>query len=95
MGIAFSGWTNPTNAVRDSASIQNRLPGTKYISLGGGNANGRWSSSSLTTVIAAINNGTFAGYGGICFDIEEGDGGLSANFFQVHLLLREIEAFKY
>jgi len=80
MGIAFSGWTNPANATRDSQPIFSRLPNTKYISLGGGNANGRWSNSSLSSVTAAINNNTFRDYQGICFDIEEGDSGLSSGF---------------
>jgi len=80
MGIAFSGWTNSANATRDSQPIVSRLPGTKYISLGGGNANGRWSSSSLSSVTTAINNNTFRDYQGICFDIEEGDSGLSNGF---------------
>jgi len=80
MGIAFSGWADPNEAVSDSAACKNKLPGVKYIDIGGGNANGAWSSSQLNSVINAINNNSFSGYGGICFDVEEGQAGLSSAF---------------
>jgi len=79
-GIAFSGWTNPSSAISDSNAIKNRLPGTKYISLGGGNANGRWTAALINQVNSAIEAGNFAGYGGIAYDIEEGDAGLTGGF---------------
>jgi len=82
IGIAFSGWVDPAKALSDSKAIMGRLPGTKYISLGGGNANGHWSSSALQTINAAINRGDFSGYGGLVYDIEEGDNGLSSLFQQ-------------
>jgi len=66
--------------VSDSSSIKSGLPGSKYISLGGGNAAGRFTSAILGTINTAINNGTFSGYNGIVFDIEEGDSGLYSNF---------------
>jgi len=56
------------------------LPGAKYISLGGGNANGGWSSGALSSITAAINDGKFDGYQGICYDVEQGDSGLSGAF---------------
>jgi hypothetical protein len=79
-GVAFSGWTDPYQALQESSSIKSRLPGRKYISLGGGNSNGRFSYNDLTNIRNAINAGSFAGYDGIVFDIEEGDGGLSDAF---------------
>jgi len=79
-GIAFSGWVNPAQAVSDSNAVKNSLPGTKYISVGGGNKNGAWTSSAVTAVTNAFAAGTFNGYGGICYDVEEGDSGLSGVF---------------
>lgn len=79
-GVAFSGWTDPYKALQDSSKIKSRLPGRKYISLGGGNSNGRFSSTDLKNIQNAIYAGSFAGYDGIVFDIEEGDGGLSEAF---------------
>jgi hypothetical protein len=81
IGIAFSGWANPNNAVSDSNGVKGALPNTKYIALGGGNANGRWTSALLSSVNSAINAGSFSGYAGLCYDIEEGDSGL-ANAFE-------------
>jgi len=80
IGVAFSGWVNPTSAISDSAAVINRLPGRKYISLGGGNANGAWTASALTAVTDAITSNKFTGYQGICYDIEQGDAGLSSHF---------------
>jgi len=79
-GIAFSGWTNPAAALRDSLNVKDKLQGTKWISLGGGNANGRFSASSLDDINTAIDNGDFKDYSGIVFDVEEGDAGLAAKF---------------
>jgi hypothetical protein len=79
-GVAFSGWTDPYKALQDSAAIKSRLPGNKYISLGGGNANGRFSYNDLTNIKNAIYSDAFSGYHGIVFDIEEGDSGLSDAF---------------
>ena len=82
-GIAFSGWTDPAKAVADSAKVVASLPGTKWISLGGGNANGAFPSvASVSAITSAINAGTFAGYSGIVFDIEEGTSGLASAFAQ-------------
>jgi hypothetical protein len=80
LGIAFSGWTDPTNAIQESASIKNRLPGQKFISLGGGNGNGSWDKNKLQAVTDAINEGRFSGYNGIAYDIEEGADGLAVPF---------------
>jgi len=90
LGIAFSGWTNPTSALRDSAPIVPGLPGKKYLSLGGGNHNGYWTANDLTVAKAACQNGDFtrAGYAGIAWDIEEGDAGLSGPFAQAFIACR-------
>jgi hypothetical protein len=80
MGIAFSGYADPNKAVSDSASLKGKLPNVKYIDIGGGDKSGRWSSGQLNSVTSSIQSGAFAGYGGICFDIEEGDSGLANAF---------------
>ena len=82
MGIAFNGWADVYSAISDSAAVQPRLPGAKYLSIGGGNSNGRFTAASLDSLTAAIGAGSIsaAGYDGIVWDIEEGDAGLSAAF---------------
>jgi hypothetical protein len=79
-GVAFSGWSDPYQALQDSGGIKSRLPGRKYISLGGGDADGRFSSNDLTNIKNAIYSDAFYGYDGIVFDIEEGDSGLGDAF---------------
>jgi len=80
IGIAFNGWADPAKAIADSNAVKGRLPGTKFISIGGGNANGAWSSGQLNALNSAINSGNFEGYGGIAYDIEEGSAGLGSLF---------------
>lgn len=80
LAIAFSGWSDPETALEDSVHIKNALAYKKYISLGGGNANGAFTSSSLAALTAAINAGDFDGYDGIAYDVEEGDSGLGLMF---------------
>jgi hypothetical protein len=80
VGVAFSGWADPNSALSDSNSVYSRLPGRKYISLGGGNANGRFTWSNLNSIESHINSGAFSAYQGIVFDIEEGDSGLLSAF---------------
>jgi len=89
IGIAFSGWSNPQSALSDSSQRQPHLPGTKFISIGGGNNNGAWSSSQLNTLNSAISGGSFAGYGGIAYDIEEGAGGLGSLFAESFRLAKQ------
>lgn len=81
-GIAFSGWTDPTLALYESSLVYNQLPAMKWISLGGGNANGRFTLSSVNTIYNAIANGKFSGWRGLVFDIEIGDAGLYPAFAQ-------------
>jgi len=80
LGVAFSGYANPNDAVKDSASIKGNLPGAKYISIGGGDSSGDWSTTVLSEVTNCINNGTFSGYNGVCFDVEQGASGLESEF---------------
>lgn len=82
LGIAFSGWADPDKALSDSAQIKDMLVGDKYISLGGGNANGSFNQQILNSIITHINNGNFSDYKGIAFDIEEGEANLTSLFQQ-------------
>lgn len=82
LAIAFSGWTDPGTAVQQSANVKARLPGLKFISLGGGNGNGAFTSDALTAITAAIEAGRFAGYDGVAYDVEEGEAGLETLFAQ-------------
>jgi len=79
LGIAFSGWILPSQAVGYTGPP---LKGAQYVSVGGGNANGKFTAANLQSVISGINDGTFrtAGYDGICFDVEECDAGLASAF---------------
>lgn len=80
MSVAFSGWTDVQNALSDSGNVYDSLKGTKYISFGGGNANGRFSLAGIAGIDAAISGGLLSGYSGIVYDVEEGDSGLAAAF---------------
>jgi len=80
IGVAFSGWAEVSNALAESASVAATLPGDKYLSIGGGNANGHLSAERLMKLNAAIEAGELAGYSGVCYDVEEADGGMAAAF---------------
>lgn len=80
LGFAFSGWPDPNSALEDSEKVYNNLEGEKIITVGGGNGNGRWTSSNLQSVIHAIRTDGFRDYSGIAFDIEEGESGLTGQF---------------
>lgn len=82
LGIAFSGWADPDKALSESAQVKDMLVGDKYISFGGGNANGFFTQQILNTIITYINNGKFSDYNGIAFDIEEGEANLTSLFQQ-------------
>lgn len=81
-GLAFSGWVNPDMALADSAKVYSNLMGDKIITLGGGNGNGAWHHAALQDVNAAIDGGSFTGYHGIAFDVEEGDSDLASAFLE-------------
>lgn len=80
IGIAFSGWANVDTALADSASKLSQLVGKKFLSIGGGNSNGAFTSTVLTNLNAAITADKLSGYDGIAYDIEVGDSGLAAAF---------------
>jgi len=83
LGITFSGYADPATALTNSQPFFSQLPGTKIMSLGGGNAAGSWTAARLTAVIGYVNSGKFDAYSGISFDIEEGDAGLGSLFSTV------------
>lgn len=37
-----------------------KLPGRKFISLGGGNAAGKWTASALDVIVSAVKKGQLA-----------------------------------
>jgi len=80
LGVAFGGYSNPGTALSDASSVHNKLPGTKYLDLGGGDSSGNWDSGTLNNIITYINNNSFSAYQGICFDVEQGNAGLSSQF---------------
>jgi hypothetical protein len=80
MGIAFSGWADPVSALQDSSSVFSSLAGEKYISFGGGNANGIMTAAVLQSITDAIMGGLLNAYSGIAYDVEEGDTGLASAF---------------
>ncbi len=80
LGIAFSGWVSPAEALSNSLAVVNQLQGRKFICLGGGNSSGAWSNDAVNAVTQAIETNRFAGYQGIAYDIEEGSAGLEAQF---------------
>ena len=80
VGIAFSGWADVNSAISESSNVYNKLPGTKILSIGGGNANGRFTSSTLKSLNDALSSGRLNDYHGISYDVEEGDSGLEIPF---------------
>jgi len=82
VAVAFSGWANVQKALQASKPILPSLQqgGAAYISIGGGNANGRWTSKVISQLNRAITKGNLKSYTGIVYDVEEGDSGLSHDF---------------
>lgn len=62
--------------MRESSGVKSKLPGIKFISLGGGDSDGRFTKSIVQSITSSINSGAFNGYAGIAYDIEEGDSNL-------------------
>lgn len=79
-GVAFNGWADPSQALSDSEDVYASLVGDKYISIGGGNNNGRFTRSSLDALVSKLKVGEFSKYDGIALDIEECDAGLASQF---------------
>jgi len=82
LDVAFSGDVDPDRAISDSSSIYPKLIGQKYLSIGGGDNDGRWTETSVKKVQTYCSEGKFTNYVGIVFDIEIGDSGLSSAFTQ-------------
>eukprot|EP01031_Cornospumella_fuschlensis_P024845 gene24845-30021_t len=80
LGVAFNGYSNVDKALSESSGLYNKLPNAKYISIGGGDKDGRFTQSSLNSLTDAINKGKLGAYAGIVYDIEEGDSGLESAF---------------
>jgi len=80
MGLAFSGYSDPSKALAQSATVAANLAGVKYITIGGGNQDGSFSVPILDSINSAIQHGAFSHYQGIAYDVEEGSSGLSAAF---------------
>ncbi len=93
MGIAFSGWTDPGQALANSNPIKASLAGAKFISLGGGNENGAFRAASFAPINQAIAGGHFAGWDGIAYDVELGDSGLE-NAFASSFALAKAQGFQ-
>ncbi|KAG5192730.1 hypothetical protein JKP88DRAFT_159682 [Tribonema minus] len=80
LGVAFGGWADVDQALADAQQVYNNLVGSKYLDIGGGDSNGRWTSNSITKLNNGLGKIKSAGYVGVCYDIEEGDAGLSTAF---------------
>ncbi|MBL4660425.1 MAG: hypothetical protein JKY19_08715 [Alcanivoracaceae bacterium] len=80
ISIAFSGYSDVLEAIEQSKHVKDQLVGTKYIAIGGGNANGAFTKSKVEALTREINTGAFTGYDGIAYDIEEGDPNLEEVF---------------
>ena len=80
MGICFSGAVGVYDALDQCADMLPKLPGKKYLSIAGGDSDGRWTLGNITNLDMAVRANKLAGYNGICYDIENGEAGLSAAF---------------
>ncbi|MEL6142434.1 MAG: LysM peptidoglycan-binding domain-containing protein [Bacteroidota bacterium] len=80
MGMAFSGYAAVTTALSLGNSIINHLQGEKYLTIGGGNDKGAFTSNVLTTLNKAIEAGEFKNFNGVAYDVEMGDSGLEEDF---------------
>lgn len=82
LSMAFSGWADITTALQNSHHTLPCLVGTKYLSIGGGNDSGSFTSNVLSNLNTAIQAGELADYDGIAYDVEGGDSGLSEDFIK-------------
>ena len=71
LGVAFSGWNEPQNALSDSSNVKSSLVGEKWIDAGGGNKNGRWNATLLQKWESLITSGGLDDWVGIVLDVEE------------------------
>ena len=81
LGVCFSGWIKIKDVLTNCARVKAELPpGNKFLSFGGGQTNGRWSTIALSNLDSGVKNKQLAGWDGIVYDIEEGDSGLALDF---------------
>lgn len=81
VGIAFSGWNDPTNAISESNAVRSSLVGAKWIDAGGGGLNGRWNVTWINKWDLLIKGGGLKDWAGIVLDVEECfDSGLAEAF---------------
>jgi len=83
LGIAFSGWNDPSQAKSESDPLHDGLAGDKWIDAGGGDSDGEWNATWLDKWETSIKNGELSTWDGIVFDIEEchsSMSGLAENF---------------
>jgi len=80
LGVAFSGYADPDLALSNSQPLYDKLPGMKFLDIGGGDNAGKWTSSQLQKVTRYINESKFNAYQGIAYDVEIGDAGLTGLF---------------
>jgi hypothetical protein len=81
LGVAFSGWNDPQNALAESNAIKSSLVGDKWIDAGGGGLNGRWNTTWINKWQSLIESGGLSDWAGIVLDVEECfDTGLAASF---------------
>jgi len=83
LGVAFNGWADPAQALSDSEDVRSLLVGKKYISIGGGNNNGRFTQARLDSLKSKLSAGDFKAYEGLALDVEECDSGLASSFTDV------------
>ena len=80
--VSFSGHFNITLAIRDEVMCPTYLPPTagqiNYLSLGGGNAMGRFTVSNINAITRSVCTLVPPRYQGIMFDVEEAEGPASA-----------------
>lgn len=88
--IAFSGWMNVDNMLQESSLVYPNLHGSKYISFGGGNYNGRFTATRLAAIDAAMRAGRFSAYAGLVYDVEVGDSGLTPALLSSLRLAKEL-----
>ena len=68
------------NALRDCATIYSKLPGVKYLSLGGGSSAEIFTKTTLTNIDAEISADALKEWQGVVYNVQEGDSGLAAAF---------------
>jgi hypothetical protein len=71
LGVAFSGWNDPANALSESDPVKTSLIGAKWIDAGGGNKNGRWNTTWISRWESLVKSGQLSSWDGLVLDVEE------------------------